>query len=527
MVAPSIQDLRKFQWGRETVHATATLTIPTLVTAGDKMVIAKPVEDSIATAGSVTSLTDSTKNWIVNQFAGYILYLNAGTNSGQFYTIVSNTSTVLTFATGLAPDNTSEYLIFRAAQVYTFLASGANDPGEINIGVNAAASQANIIAALDGSDGWNITNPDVNAAAFSTNVSALTADVQGTYGNSIQLIETFTAVGNVFSAGLMSGGVDRGTLHAATSVMLVANWDAEPTDNMYHPPLLRGIIQRWKGGEIVVERGTKWTIPETPFFYEQAHHLGLMAVRGGVAAVGAGPTYAWTFLRDPTGNPDLDSFTIERRLSDGINFIDQRCGYNLISQITWKAAQNQPIMYTAEGFGRRINNGTFTAGQSAPTGVAALGSASKVYMDNAWSGLGGTQIQGQILNWEIMFMTGYAPLFTTDGRTDLDFTIASLSSENTQLNVKLTMLVKPGVGGQFALEQQCAENATLRAMRIQADGADGRQVQWDMMLKHNLGSLFKVGEFEGQDIVEMELVESTDGSHLFQMKVTNLLNALT
>jgi len=51
------------------------------------------------TAGTVTTLTDSTKSWVVNQWAGYYINFTGGTGEGQLALIASNTNTVLTFAT--------------------------------------------------------------------------------------------------------------------------------------------------------------------------------------------------------------------------------------------------------------------------------------------------------------------------------------------------------------------------------------------------------------------------------------------
>lgn len=314
----------------------------------------------------------------------------------------------------------------------------------------------------------------------------------------------------------------KGTSVPATSKMLVTDLDMEPTDQQYHPPLLRGIIQRWKGNEIVIERGSKINIPDSVAFFEQMPNWCSMSVRGGSAVTpsGAGP-YVYTFNRDPTGDPALKTWTLERRLSDGTNFIDNEWAYGMLSRITWKGAQNQPVMFNAEGFARRIQPSTLTAAQTAPVSQALLSSRSKVYIDSTWAGLGGTQITGQIINWEIGWTTGYSPIMLADGRTDLDFAGDVISSENTQLAVKITMLVKPN-SGQYATEKTAAEASTLRAIRIQCDGDDAtRQVQFDMLLKHNLGSLFKIGEFQGQDMIELDLVESSDATNLFKVKCTN------
>jgi len=410
-------------------------------------------------------------------------------------------------------------------KVFTFVASGAAISGQVNVGVNLAAAQANILAAINGTDGWNTPHTQVTAAAFIANVMRITARLSGTDPNAYATTETFTAVSNVFSAVTLLGGLSKGTAVPATSKILVANWDVEPIDSVYHPPLLRGLIQRWKGGEVVIERGVRFTIPETPFFYEQAPNwLSQSVNRSTGLPTGAGP-YVYTFTRDPTGNPDLDTWTYERRITDGVTPIDQEAAYCLLSSITWRGQQNQPVLFTAEGFGRRIQSSTLTAALTAPTAEAALSSSSSVYIDSSWANLGNTQIVGQILGWEIVWNTGYAPIFTTDGRADLDFTSAVISSENTHLTVRIRMLVKPN-SGQFTVEQTAAEAQTLRAVRIQADGTSGRQCQWDMILKHNLGSLFKIGEFEGQEMIEMELVESTDATNLFRVKVTNNVSAM-
>lgn len=69
-----------------------------------------------ATAGTTTSLTDSTKNWEVNAYANKRVRFLSGTGQGNEYTITSNTATVLNFATGTAPDVSTAYAILEAPQ---------------------------------------------------------------------------------------------------------------------------------------------------------------------------------------------------------------------------------------------------------------------------------------------------------------------------------------------------------------------------------------------------------------------------
>jgi ribosomal protein L19 len=67
----------------------------------------------IATSGTTTTLVDTTKNWIVNKFAGKRIVLTAGTSQRVEATIASNTANTITFtaAIGVAPDTTTCYTI--------------------------------------------------------------------------------------------------------------------------------------------------------------------------------------------------------------------------------------------------------------------------------------------------------------------------------------------------------------------------------------------------------------------------------
>jgi len=66
-----------------------------------------------ATGGSTTTLVDSTKNWPVNAWAGYLFKVEAGTGYGSGrISIISNTATTLTFTSqSFSPDTTTRYEI--------------------------------------------------------------------------------------------------------------------------------------------------------------------------------------------------------------------------------------------------------------------------------------------------------------------------------------------------------------------------------------------------------------------------------
>jgi hypothetical protein len=67
---------------------------------------------SIATAGTTTTLTDSTANWNTDEWVGRWLFITSGTGEGQLRNISANTQTQLTWVTvGTAPTTTSRYTI--------------------------------------------------------------------------------------------------------------------------------------------------------------------------------------------------------------------------------------------------------------------------------------------------------------------------------------------------------------------------------------------------------------------------------
>lgn len=94
-------------------------------------------------------------------------------------------------------------------KVYTFVPVGtATADGEISIGADLAGAQANIVAAINGSDGVNEANAFVSAGAFDANASVITALVGGTVGNMIELSETFTVETNTFGCPALHEGAD-------------------------------------------------------------------------------------------------------------------------------------------------------------------------------------------------------------------------------------------------------------------------------------------------------------------------------
>jgi hypothetical protein len=100
-------------------------------------------------------------------------------------------------------------------KVYTFQANGSltNVDGNIELGTTLGETQTNIVNAVNrsGTPGTGYAaamtiNVDAEITAFTTDIATLFAKVGGVAGNSVDTLETFTDITNVFSGATLAGG---------------------------------------------------------------------------------------------------------------------------------------------------------------------------------------------------------------------------------------------------------------------------------------------------------------------------------
>jgi hypothetical protein len=403
---------------------------------------------------------------------------------------------------------------------YTFKASPTL-AGEIARGANLGAAQTNFVAAING-DSLNAANPVASAAAFSLNACVLTARIPGTAGNSIPCTETFTAVTNIFDAAVFgttrAGSFARGTAVAATSKMAVEKleWD-DADEKIVRPEFANGLLLRNRGHATAVEHGTRFSIGDQPLVWEQFLQWLTMAINGQptVTYVAGSPNvYRSVFTRDPTANPNLLSYTLERRFSDGNGtYVDQQAAYAMLEELSLKYAVNDVVKFNAKGFARKFATSTITGALNLPTTELGVSALSRVYVDDVWGSLGGSLLAEQVIGWEFTHKTGAMPLMTAEGRTSLDFTKHQIDAKNVTLGLKLTVLLDPTT---YATESAKAAAADPRAVRILLDGSGGRVLKLDGLFQYTKPALFKIGSQDGQDIVDIELEEYTDGTNFLK-----------
>ncbi len=310
----------------------------------------------------------------------------------------------------------------------------------------------------------------------------------------------------------------RGTAVAATSKIAVLGIDFDGEDKLARPRLAKGLLHRYPGSETFVMRGSRFSIPASPVVYDQQHHWCSASVKGGVAAVGVGP-YTYTFARSLTADPAPDAWTLERRLTDGATPIDNEWSYALLSEIAWHYKAGEELTFSAEGFARRIQGSVHTAALALPTIEIPAAALAQVWIDSSWATLGTTLVSAQVLSADVVFKTGLKPKLALDGRTDLDFSTYIFDPSECGVDVSMRILVQSA--GQYATEKTAAEAGTLRAVRVKVLGTASRELTIDALLKHELGTVVKVGSEDGQDVVDLKLVDSDDGANLFSVKVVN------
>lgn len=310
----------------------------------------------------------------------------------------------------------------------------------------------------------------------------------------------------------------KGTAVPATSKMAVPIINFEEAGEVYRPQLAKGIVLRNRGEEMVAFRHTEFEIPEAPVSLEHLIHYLAMAIVGGVTPTGTGP-YVWVFTRDITAKDLPDTFTIERRLSDGAAYVDNEWAYCFLTALEIAGGQNEPLLLTANGVARRIQTSTFTAALALDEPTILAFQQVEIWIDSTWATLGTTKISGNVIGFTFAFNTGFVPLWTADGRADLDFIADEINSDEVQISAQIRLLVESGASA-FATEKAAAVAQTLRAVRIKATSGT-YSIQIDFLAKHNLPDIQAVEIDNGLNVVNLDLVEATDDTNLLSVTVTN------
>jgi len=314
----------------------------------------------------------------------------------------------------------------------------------------------------------------------------------------------------------------KGTLIAATRKTAFESFKVTPIDLLHRPNLVKGMYIANKGNEFAIKRGVEWAV-SGPVLYDQFHSWLDMAVNGAVAApTGAADPYTWTMTRNATADPALKSKTFEYFPTDGTVVTGFKFGYAMATKLEISAAENEPVMFSIEGFARRLQvMATKTAALALPAIAIPPIALTKLYIDSTWATLGTTIVTGQLLGWKWTVETGEMPVYTADVRADLDFPLDEMNIENAKVSAEILLLVTGS--GQWATEKTAAEAGTLRAVRLVADigTTPARTLTLDALMKHTPGSILPDGEKDGLQTITLRLEGATDDTNFISAAVLN------
>ena len=235
---------------------------------------------------------------------------------------------------------------------------------------------------------------------------------------------------------------------------------------------------------------------------------------------GPGP-YAWTMIPVVTGPATPKSVSAEFVVEDGsTDFYEREAAFLLTRSFEIGLAANAPATLSFEMFGRVEATSTKTGALTPITGREVIPSnLFKVYIDDTWAGLGGTQKSGLVREATLGVVTGLEPDHSLDGRADLDHTgfrsgeIAGTFSFTMQHNA------------DAATEVSKWRDSSLRFIRLIADnglaGAAQKIVLIDIAAKY-----MSMPEFSQEDSLElltaeMELRYDPTGARIIETVITN------
>lgn len=407
--------------------------------------------------------------------------------------------------------------------VYTFIASGAV-AGQINLGGSAAATQTNVAAAINGTDGINSANPYATCAAFAGNNALVSARIPGPLPT-VASTETMAGGGNQWNGTTLGtttpGTLARGTAVAATSRLAVEVLEfGNDDEQVYNPQVQNGILVRHAGPGIPVQHGTRFTLPDQAAIWEQLPLFFCMLYGAPVLTGGAAGPFTLVWTQTPSTYPNPFAVTLQRRFTNGTTNVDENAAYCMLSQLGFSFAVNEQLHLSGgQGFARKFATSAITGGLTLPTFETMVSALSSVYFDALWANVGTTLLAEQVIGWELSLLNGTFPRHTAEARTTLDFTKHQINGLERGIDFNLTALLDPVT---YAAELTRASSSATNqfAVQLRVVGGGTRSLKIDMMMSHDQ-SIFSPATDQGQDTVNFALVDAADSTNF--MRVTLVL----
>ena len=210
-----------------------------------------------------------------------------------------------------------------------------------------------------------------------------------------------------------------GTLVAATQQLVGTFVLTEEIDRHFEENP-RGVFVPVTAGGIDIRKGAILT-GEQELTYEEILYPLQSGLLLDAVPTGIGP-YVWQFLPDWATVNALKALTVEYVIDDGsTQHYEREFGFGICRSFGFDFAFGEIARMRTEYFGRATQSSTFTTSLTPLTGRSPVASnLLKVYVDDTWGGLGGTQVSTLVRSATLDIVTGRDPDYTLDGRSDLD-----------------------------------------------------------------------------------------------------------
>lgn len=291
------------------------------------------------------------------------------------------------------------------------------------------------------------------------------------------------------------GAATPGTLVAATK-KLVGSGRMMPLDERDYEDFPRGVTAPVTAGGITQRKGSALE-HEGHLTYEEILYALEMGLKDVPTPTGAGP-YVWAFSPVLNAERDVRTCTAEFVVQDGsTKHYERESGYHVCSEFEVGIVAGEPATLNFTTFGRAEQVSTVTGSLTPITGRAPVPSSLfKLYLDDTWAGLGGTQKAALIRAATLNVSTGMMPDYTLDGRADLDFTQLLTGMLGFELSITIEHTAAA------ATEYDKWRTPALRFARLIADngaaGAANKKLQFDLA-----GYYREPPEFDQEDGIEL------------------------
>lgn len=264
--------------------------------------------------------------------------------------------------------------------------------------------------------------------------------------------------------------------------------------------------------------GAQLALPQTELTYEQVPHIFEASIMTATPT-GAGP-YVYTYTLDPSNLPNtITTYTIETG-NKLISNDHEEINYGFVEEFNLTGAAQQAWMMSSTWMGQTPVPTTLTPALTLVAVEEAIFGNTLVYIDDEGGTMGGTQLTGVLMGFDLRYRTGWQPVPVGDGTnyyTGIKF---------TQPEGTFTLTFELEDTSVVENERAKFSAKAVRLIRLNCPGSGGRDFTLDIAAQYD--SIGSYTSTNGNTTVQFNghVVYSTTAAHYMEAVVTNNLTTL-